>query len=282
MYLRFQIVEKPTILFYWQNISIFDRNDILLQYHKMNAMTTSEKILNYATMQGGTFNRKDLLHYIVEKYPDINEGTVDLQVNRLISSGMLKRNGRGKYAVAGNRLPEFVYFPTEQEQDIFLKLKAKFPLLDMCVWSPRVLASYMLHVPNIAYTFVDVEKDGMETVFHVLQDMRLGRNILFSPSAVDCERYLTGTDSIVVRQLIGQSPLTEVNGCKVPRIEKILVDALGDNELSFAGGSEIYNIYEYAFERNNVNKSKLLRYASRRNRKEKVEHIINTINNDKS
>ena len=47
---------------------VFDRNDIFLQYHKMNAMTTSEKILNYATMQGGTFNRKDLLHYIVEKY----------------------------------------------------------------------------------------------------------------------------------------------------------------------------------------------------------------------
>ena len=68
----------------------------------------------------------------------------------------------------------------------------------------------------------------------------------------------------------------------MPRIEKILVDALGDNELFFAGGSEIYNIYEYAFERNNVNMSKLLRYASRRNRKDKVEHIINTINNDKS
>ena len=238
--------------------------------------------MNYAAMQGGTFNRKDLLRHIVEKNPDINEGAVDLQVNRLLSSGVLKRSGRGKYMVDGNRLPEFVYLPSEQEQDIFLKLKAKFPLLDMCVWSPRVLASYMLHVPNIAYTFVDVEKDGMETVFHVLQDMRLGRNILFSPSAVDCDRYLTGTDSIVVRQLIGQSPLTEVDGCKVPRIEKILVDALGDNELSFAGGSEIYNIYEYALERNNVNMSKLLRYASRRNRKDKVEHIINSINDDKS
>ena len=238
--------------------------------------------MNYAAIQGGTFNRKDLLRHIVEKNPDIKEGAVDLQVNRMLSSGMLKRNGRGKYMVDGSRLPEFVYLPSEQEQDMFLKLRAKFPLLDMCVWSPQVLASYMLHVPNIAYIFVDVEKDGMETVFHVLQDMRLGRNILFSPSAVDCERYLAGTDSIVVRQLVGQSPLTEVNGCKVPRIEKILVDALGDNELSFAGGSEIYNIYEYAFERNNVNKSKLLRYASRRNRKDKVEHIINTINNDKS
>lgn len=261
---------------------MFDKNDILLRHHKMCAMTTSEKILNYATMHGGTFQRRDLLCYIVEKYPGISEGTVDLQVNRLVSSGVLKRSGRGKYIVTENKLPEFVYLPSEQEQDIFLKLKAKFPFLDMCVWSPRVLASYMLHVPDIAYSFVDVEKDGMETVFHTLQDMRLGRNILFSPSAVDCERYLTGTDSIVVRQLIGQSPLTEVNGCKVPRIEKILVDALGDNELSFAGGSEIYNIYEYARERNNVNMSKLLRYASRRNRKNKVEHIINNINNDKS
>ena len=259
-------MEKFKILFYWQNISIIDKNDILLWYHKMCAMTTSEKILNYATMRGGTFHRKDLLCYIVDKYPGIN----------------LKRSGRGKYIVAENKLPEFVYLPSEQEQDIFLKLKTKFPFLDMCVWSPRVLASYMLHVPNIAYSFVDVEKDGMETVFHTLQDMRLGRNILFSPSAVDCERYLSGTDSIVVRQLIGQSPLTEVNGCKVPRIEKILVDALGDNELSFADGSEIYNIYEYARERNNVNMSKLFRYASRRNRKDKVEHIINAINNDKS
>lgn len=142
-------------------------------------MTTSEKILNYATMQGGTFHRKDLLRYIVDKYPGINEGTVDLQVNRLVSSGVLKRSGRGKYIVAENKLPEFVYLPSEQEQDIFLKLKTKFPFLDMCVWSPRVLASYMLHVPNIAYSFVDVEKDGMETVFHTLQDMRLGRNILF-------------------------------------------------------------------------------------------------------
>ena len=97
---------------------------------------------------------------------------------------------------------------------------------------------------------------------------------------MDCDRYLTGTDAIVVRQLIGQSPLTEVDGCTVPRIEKILVDAIGDNELFFASGSEIYNIFEYTRERNHVNMSKLMRYASRRNRKTKVEIIINSIEND--
>lgn len=152
----------------------------------------------------------------------------------------------------------------------------------MCIWSPRVLSFFMIHVPNIGYTFVDVEKEGMESVFHALQNMNLSRNILFAPSVKDCERYLTGTDAIVVRQLIGQSPLTEVDGSTVPRIEKILVDAIGDNEMQFAGGSEIYNIYEYVRERNNVNMSKLMRYASRRNRKEKVEQIFNTIDHDKS
>ena len=221
-------------------------------------MTATEAILNYATMQGRTFHRKDLLLDVARRKEDIRVEAIDLQINRLIASGMLRRVGHGEYELTDNSLPEF------------------------CIWSPNVLASFMLHVPNIGYTFIDVEKDGMESVFNALQGMELNRNILLSPSLMDCDRYLTGTDAIVVRQLIGQSPLTEVDGCTVPRIEKIMVDAIGDNELFFASGSEIYNIFEYARERNHVNMSKLLRYASRRNRKTKVEQIINSIDNDKS
>lgn len=233
-------------------------------------------------MQRGAFLRKDLLRDIVNKHTDIKERAVDLQISRLVASGILLRKGRGEYLLAENSLPEFVYKPSETEKAIFLELRKQFPFLDMCIWSPRVLSFFMIHVPNIGYTFVDVEKEGMESVFHALQNMNLSRNILFAPSVKDCERYLTGMDAIVVRQLIGQSPLTEVDGSTVPRIEKILVDAIGDNEMQFAGGSEIYNIYEYVRERNNVNMSKLMRYASRRNRKEKVEQIFNTIDHDKS
>lgn len=228
-------------------------------------MTTTEAILNYAAMQTETFQRKDLLGDIVSKQTNITERAVELQISRLIASGILLRKGRDEYLLAENSLPEFVYKPSQTEKDIFLKLRKQFPFLDMCIWSPSVLSAFMLHVPNIGYTFVDVEKDGMESVFHALQNMNLGRNILLALSAKDCERYLTGTDAIVVRQLIRQSPLTEVDGSTVPRIEKILIDAIGDNELLFASGSEIYNIYEYARERNNVNMSKLMRYASRRN-----------------
>jgi len=245
-------------------------------------MNTNEAILEFAIVQGGCFHRKSLLLDIASKHPAIKRRAVDLQISRLIASGILVRKKRGEYQLSKLSLPEFVLPLSETERNIFQKLKERYPLLDMCIWNPKVLSSFMLHVPNVGYTFVDVEKDGMETVFHTLQSMNLGRNILLDPSVQECERYLTGTDAIVVRQLIGQSPLKEVDGCVVPRIEKILVDAVGDNELSFARGSEIYIIYEYALERNHVNKSKLMRYASRRNRKNQIENILKTIEHDQS
>lgn len=243
-------------------------------------MKTTDAILKYAAMQEGPFLRKDLLNEIVSRKSTIKKKAVDLQISRLITSGILIRKRRGEYQLAENSLPEFVLNLSRTEKAIYQKLKEKFPLLDFCIWSPKVLSPFMLHVPNVGYGFVDVEKVGMEPVFHALQNMNLGRNILLAPTVQECERYLTGTDAIVVRLLTGQSPLTEVDGCVVPRIEKILVDAVGDNELIFTGGSEIYHIYESAFERVNVNKSKLMRYASRRNRKNQVEQIINTIDHD--
>ena len=245
-------------------------------------MTTKEIILNYAVLKGGSFTRKDLLHDIADEVTGKNASALTLQINRLVTSGQLRRIGRGIYELSEKTLPEFVYQPSDFEKHIFTALKVEFPFLEICIWSPKILSSFMLHVPNISYTFVDVERDGLESVFNALQSANTGRNILFTPSRNDCERYLTGSDAIVVRLLVGQSPLTIVDGCVVPRIEKILVDAVGDNELMFTNGSELYNIYEYAKERNNINLSKLLRYASRRNRKDKVEHILNSITSDKS
>ncbi len=240
-------------------------------------MTTTEIILNFIAKKHRTFLRKDLLADITSQQLEIKKRAVDLQLSRLVASGIILRKERGVYTLSENILPEYTYRPSEDEKDLFQQLKRQFPLLDLCVWSPRILASFMIHIPNINYILVDVEKVGVESVFNALQGMELARNVLMTPSLEECNRYLWGTNAIVVRQLIGQSPLTIVDGCLVPRIEKILVDIVGDNELLFARGSETYNIYEFARERNNINMSKLLRYASRRNRKDKVEEIINSI-----
>ena len=242
--------------------------------------TTTEFILNYASLNKGILIRKELFEYLKKEYTDKNVRTIDLQLNRLVKSGYLIRLGYGKYRL-NNNSPEFIYKPSEEEKLIFAKLKSRFPLLDFCIWSPKVLSAFMLHIPNIGYTLIDVEKEGMESVFNALQEIYHERKILFNPSKRECDLYLTGSNAIVVRQLISQSPLTTIDGCTVPRLEKILVDSIEDNELKFTQGTEIYNIYDYALERNNINIKKLLRYASRRNRKEKAQQIINTIKYDK-
>jgi hypothetical protein len=242
--------------------------------------TTTEFILNYASSNNGFLIRKELFEFLKNGYTDKNVRTIDLQLNRLVKSGNLIRLGYGKYRL-NNNSPEFIYKPSNEEKLIFAKLKSRFPLLNFCIWSPKVLSAFMLHIPNIGYTLIDVEKEGMESVFNALQEIFHERKILFNPSKKECDLYLTGSNAIVVRQLISQSPLTTIDGCTVPRLEKILVDSIEDNELKFTQGTEIYNIYDYALERNNINIKKLLRYASRRNRKEKAQQIINTINYDK-
>jgi len=53
-----------------------------------------------------------------------------------------------------------------------------------------------------------------------------------------------------------------------------LVDILDDIEFSFLQGSELHYAYITIFERHNINKNKLLRYATRRGRKQEVERLL--------
>ena len=101
--------------------------------------------------------------------------------------------------------------------------------------------------------------------------------VLLNPTVQECERYITTDKLLIVRILVKEAPITLVDKTPVPTLEKILVDAAGDKELSYVQGSELYTIYENAFNMNKVNISRLLRYATRRNRKDNVLKIINTI-----
>jgi hypothetical protein len=73
------------------------------------------------------------------------------------------------------------------------------------------------------------------------------------------------------------APINIIDGCPVPKIEKMLVDAVNDKEIRFAQGAELYTIYQNVFDQYDINRRSLIRYASRRNRKEKVKQIIDTI-----
>lgn len=239
-------------------------------------MTIAEQILNYASLQRQPFRRHDLMQFLGTN--GVSEASAHVLLKRLVEQGMLTKAGYGLYSFPEKGKQPFVYRPSEEEQTIAEQIKKKFPFADFCVWKPSVLVPYMRHIPALGMMFVDVERVAMESMFNFLQSNAPSTSILLNPTAQECERYITTEKLLIVRLLVNEAPITKVNDTPVPTLEKILVDAAGDKELIFAQGAELYTIYEEAFSRHNVNLSRLLRYAARRNRKDNILKIIKTQN----
>lgn len=241
-------------------------------------MTAVNQIIDIAKKQDGIFTRKDLLNVVRSGMKNISEGSLVVLLNRMIAENKIIRVSYGKYKLNEDLKHEFLYEPNEFMLSLNKHIKEKFPFIDYCIWQPSVFASMMLHVPAVRTTLVDVEREAMESVFMSLQNVESEIPIFLNPSQEDVDRYITNRDLIIVRPLVKEAPLDVINGCPVPTLEKMLVDAISDKELQHLQGNELYTIYSNAFSDYTIKKTRLLRYAARRNRKQKVEQIINTIN----
>ena len=241
-------------------------------------MTAVNQIIDIAKKQDGIFTRKDLLNVVRSGMKNISEGSLVVLLNRMIAENKIIRVSYGKYKLNEDLKHEFLYEPNEFMLSLNKHIKEIFPFIDYCIWQPSVFASMMLHVPAVRTTLVDVEREAMESVFMSLQNVESEIPIFLNPSQEDVDRYSTNRDLIIVRPLVKEAPLDVINGCPVPTLEKMLVDAISDKELQHLQGNELYTIYSNAFSDYAIKKTRLLRYAARRNRKQKVEQIINTIN----
>ena len=122
----------------------------------------------------------------------------------------------------------------------------------------------MVHQPGRFYNLVEVEKEGMESLFYFLKDKNMP--LYLDPSSELIRRYLSDEkDPWIVKLLITESPTQEINGINTVTLEKILVDIFCDELLFDAQqGSEMDRIFREAFEKYAISESKMLRYASRR------------------
>ena len=237
-------------------------------------MITTNDILNFAFTHK-VFTRKELIANLKSGNQIGSPGTLSEQMYRLLKSGQLIRLERGVYKLPDDARKNFSAVCSEEMRKINQRIKNKFPFVDYCLWSGSSLMPYMHHIPNLNLMFVDVEREVAESVFNLL-NAESNKRVFLMPSPTDFERYISANEAIIIRPLISESPLQLIEGINTPTIEKILVDIVGDIEFSFLQGSEINQVYTTIFERHGVNKNKLIRYATRRGRKEEVEQLLRT------
>jgi len=227
-------------------------------------MNISNEIIKFATNKQ-SFSRKELF----ENFCNLPEKSLSQQLYRLLKTNRLERIKQGFY-----RLPISLFAVSDEIKQLNEILKQQFPFADFCFWSSDVLMPFMHHIPNLNFIYVDVENDVAESVFNFLKSNQT-KSIFFRPNKEEFYRYITGKEAIIIRGLISESPLQTIENVLVPTLEKVLVDIAGDMEFDFLQGAEITYFYRNVLERHEINKRKLLRYASRRGRREEVEQLYN-------
>ena len=84
-------------------------------------------------------------------------------------------------------------------------------------------------------------------------------------------------ENIIIKPLITESPLTEDNGVPMPTLEKLLVDTRTDADFYYLHGYENQEMLKTAIAHYDVNQTRLLRYADRRNERESITNDLKEI-----
>ena len=218
---------------------------------------------------------KEISKFYLSLDPLVKRTTINWRVYSLIQKGVLRRIGRGKFCLGSNKLfkPAF----NRKEKVIYNKLKSEFPFVDICVWNTKILNEFMHHQPGNFQIIVEVEKEVTHSVFYFLKE--LNYTVFTKPTEDLLEKYLpTDKEAIIIKSLVSESPLQENGNYRTVSIEKLLVDIFTDTIVfSAQQGAELRIIFQEAFNKYTINQSKMLRYASRRRKKESFQEYLNTL-----
>ena len=238
---------------------------------------TRTAILSYAANRE-SFRFAELLSYLNGLF-EISKVTLSWYLKEMVKENALFKLGRGIYTA--KRVGTQEYSPRLSRKAIHTgkALAKEFPFITISVFDGSVLADFQHHLSTNNIHYIEVDRDAMEAVFHSLRQKGLSAYLNPSKDFVYNNIDL-GKEAYIVKPLVSESPLTEVSGVKTPRLEKIIVDVLCDEDMDYLHGSEWHRMFGNANEKFAINRTMMLRYASRRNAKEAVEKAIDNLGNN--
>ena len=194
----------------------------------------------------------------------------------LAKSNALVRVGHGVYAIDYKQT--FTYKPSALAKEIYLKMKSELPFTDFCVYDGNILSPIQHHLSINHAIYVETNRDAVESVFCRLKE--LYKSVFRQPNLAFMNDYIDLREKcFIVKPLVTESPLMEVDDIKVPTLEKLLVDTQKDVDFDYMQGSEAFYLYKMALNQYSVNYQRLMRYAKRRNIGVKIEALLNSTKN---
>ena len=221
------------------------------------------------------FNTSDIANFYRVDQPELKISTVNWRIYNLVQNGIIERVGKGVFRIGKNN-----YFYPELDlklKTLHNKIQNQFPVISFCIWKNTFLDEFTRHHSSKNFTIIEAEKEVSESIYYFIKENN--KFAFFNPSSHILEEFIFNIkDPIIIKSMISEAPLQIIKDYQTVTLEKMLVDVFCDEELFFIyQGKEMRSIFKEAFEKYSINTNKLLRYASRRGKKEEINKYINQI-----
>ena len=195
----------------------------------MDALHTDE--LKESFTQKDAFNIQDIGSFYESLEPDVPKSTVNWRIYKLVERGIIQRVGRGKYQIGGSSF--FEPGITRKMIQVNRYMKKQFPYIKYIVWHIGDINTFSQHLFNKDITFVEVERDSVESIteqlrdkFKYVQDSRAPSYLYPNESVIMVRPYTgSGTDDMDSGLLLGISEEVEIDLCDEKLVDLAAVAA---------------------------------------------------------
>ena len=227
-------------------------------------------------LAGDTLTRAEWLIWYQTHEPTLPAATLDWRLHELVRAGTLRRQGRGRYALASVAPAGFQPVVPDELASLWRGLAEHLGDGAGCVWTTAWLHEWMLHQPARETWVVEVPRDALTTAFYYLLDARGGTGVFVQPDARTMTTYVSeAARPVLVLPLVSQAPLQQVGGVRVPKVEKLLVDVFAEPvRLAVYQGAELGRIFSGAARQVPLVPATLWRSAQRRKRADALREWV--------
>lgn len=224
-----------------------------------------------------SFSREELFDFFKCFEPDLKEGTFGWRIYDLKNKNIIKSLMRGLYTISYK--PKYKPEVSQDLIKIIRKLNERFDDVKYCIWETNLLNEFSQHQSSQRILLIETERDYLDSFFYALKEIYKG-DVYLTPDEKAINFYVAESmQPIVIKKMITRSPISKRTEKKLkfhtPLLEKVLVDVFAEDKLFYySQGSELIHIFENALKSYDINFTKLLSYAKRRERDTDIKKFL--------
>jgi len=222
------------------------------------------------------FTNRELQNILQKINPQVSNSAHAWWINRLKKDGFISHVGRGIYSFQHKKKykPELSRVAKQFYNKTHKLLPKNTPML---IYENFSVTDILGMERMSHYIFLHVPKEHLEFFFYDI--LHLGKRVFIKPGKEVTERYITPfKESVILYPLLSDMPFLTIGAYNSLSLEGMLVHSVIFGEEYYrARDIDMKSAFKIAMDNYNVNISKLLRYAARRERKKQIMAILSEL-----